>query len=127
MAFQDSAAFVLVLGALGCRETSAPEPAEVPSAQPAVANPPITELEEPSSGPETVPESAESSFFAGYETRDHQLWLHSGAQTPRYTVKDKEGNVLAAGIDAARLARDYPDLHRLIDLDASRLIDIIDY
>ena len=40
--------------------------------------------------------------------------MHSGAQTPRYTVKDKRGNVLASGIDDARLKRDYPDVHDLV-------------
>ena len=125
MSFRGSAGIVLVLGVSGCREDEKPVPTQPTSAEEneleTVASP-SAEL----AAPQTVSTSSSESFFAGYETRDHQVWLHSGAQHRRYTVKDKLGNVLAAGIDDAGLKRDYPDLHdmvhRSVDIDASSLI-----
>lgn len=58
----------------------------------------------------------------GYETRDHQLWLHTGTEKPLYTVNAKDGRTLATGIDGEVLARDYPSLHELV----SGAVDLID-
>lgn len=67
----------------------------------------------------------------GYETRDHQLWMHHGTEADLYTVKAKDGSVLATEIDAATLVRDYPSLHELVSgavdgIDSGPLIDVID-
>lgn len=51
-----------------------------------------------------------SPALFGIETRDHQVFLHSTESGRRYTVKTKDGLVLADGIDATELGRDYPDL-----------------
>jgi hypothetical protein len=51
----------------------------------------------------------------GMETRDHQVFFHSTESGRRYTVKTKDGRVLADRIDAEQLGRDYPDLLEMIE------------
>ena len=51
----------------------------------------------------------------GIETRDHQVFFHSSESGRRYTVKTKDGRVLADRIDATQLGRDYPDLLETIE------------
>ena len=64
-------------------------------------------------GPSSVGESSLALF--GIETRDHQVFFHSSESGRRYTVKTKDGRVLADRIDAAQLGRDYPDLLDVIE------------
>lgn len=112
---------VLVLGALGCSDSGPqgsavgePPAAEVLGSDVSPVSDRVLLEELEVVGPASLPAAgSDASLFAGYQTRDHQLWLHSG--TPSlYTVKDEEGKVLAQGIDDARLKRDYPDLHDLV-------------
>jgi hypothetical protein len=70
--------------------------------------------------------SSPADYTFGFETRDHQLWLHTGTDPQLYTVKAKDGKVVADAIDCERLALDYPELHELLR-DEGNLIDIIDY
>lgn len=56
--------------------------------------------------------SADYTF--GFESRDHQLWLHTGTDPQLYTVKTEDGEVVAEAIDDARLKLDYPDLHDIV-------------
>jgi hypothetical protein len=51
----------------------------------------------------------------GLETRDHLVFLHSTESGRRYTVKTKDGRVLADRIDVEQLGRDYPDLLETIE------------
>lgn len=66
------------------------------------------------------------AFTFGYETRDHQLWLHTGTDPQLYTVKTKDDEIVASGIDDRRLELDFPALHELVHGE-SQLIDVIDY
>ncbi len=58
--------------------------------------------------------SSSDDYTFGFEARDHQLMLHTGTDPQLYTVKAKDGRVVADGIDDARLERDYPDLHDIV-------------
>ena len=68
-----------------------------------------------------VAETAEDDELAlfGLATRDHDIWFHAG---PRYTIKKKDGTVLASQIDRAQLGKDFPDLA----LDLSNMVDVAD-
>lgn len=57
---------------------------------------------------------ASADYTFGFESRDHQLWLHTGTDPQLYTVKAKDGRVVADAIDDARLKLDYPDLHDIV-------------
>jgi hypothetical protein len=52
------------------------------------------------------------TVFGQIENRDHVLLLHGGGI---YTVKAKDGTVLAEAIDAAALQRHYPALFDLVN------------
>ena len=109
---------------LGCALGSCSQP------EPPKASPPVEEgtaskyltTEELAGLRDSQPSSAADYTF-GFETRDHQLWLHTGTDPQLYTVKTKDGEVLADGIDDARLKLDYPDLHALVH----DTVDLIDY
>jgi hypothetical protein len=119
----------LVLLACSDQRASAPEPAgPEPEAQvPAEAELTPEEIQrvletvgEPVTGTEV-----DAPVYCGLRTRDHELWLLNGPEGPLYTVKSLEGKVLAERIDAARLGRDFPDLHSLLH-GAVDLIDVDD-
>jgi hypothetical protein len=56
------------------------------------------------------------------EDRDHVLLIHGGGV---YTVKGKDGSVLAEGIDAATLEHDYPELFDLVtDSPDERTVEV---
>jgi hypothetical protein len=55
--------------------------------------------------------AVERPLLGQIESRDHVLLLHGEGL---YTVKAKDGTVLAEGIDATVLERDYPDLFDLV-------------
>jgi hypothetical protein len=55
----------------------------------------------------------------GLATRDHEIWLHPGG---RYTIKKKDGSVLASEIDEASLERDFPELAA----DLAGMVDVND-
>lgn len=82
---------------------------ELSSAEPAAA-----ETQETASDPA----AAGSTPLFGLRTRDHDLWLHSGG---RYTVKSRDGRVLADQVDEERLRTDYPALWEIYSsgVDAS--------
>jgi len=61
------------------------------------------------------PSDHSSLALFGLETRDHQVFLHSTESGRRYTVKTKDGRVLADRIDADQLGRDYPELLETIE------------
>lgn len=69
------------------------------------AEPPVVEQENPP--------------FFGLATRDHEIWMHAG---PCYTIKKKDGTLLASQIDQATLERDYPELAA----DLSAMVDVND-
>lgn len=72
-------------------------------------------------------ESSEALVSFGLATRDHELWLHYGAEADHYTVKSKDGRVLADRIDEARLQLSYPELHELLHGGVDTLgVDVID-
>lgn len=64
--------------------------------------------------PATVTAGTPDAFTFGFQSRDHQLFLHTGTDPQLYTVKTKDGQALAEGIDDARLERDYPQLHGIV-------------
>ena len=65
--------------------------------------------------------SSPADYTFGFEARDHQLWLHTGTDPQLYTVKAKDGRVVADAIDDSRLKLDYPDLHDI----AHNAVDLI--
>lgn len=115
MVFRGSAWFLSALAACSKAPT---EPAEV------------TEAAEPASSTSPAPEEPEpdAPLFVGLSTRDYEVWLHYGTEEDLYTIKAKDGRVLADQIDDARLKRDYPDLHEMVhgavDVDAGEMIGI---
>jgi hypothetical protein len=58
--------------------------------------------------------SSKAEYTFGFESREHQLWFHSGTDPQLYTVKSKDGKVLAEGVDDGTLKRDYPELHDIV-------------
>jgi hypothetical protein len=58
----------------------------------------------------TTPEGA---VLGHIETRDNKMTIHSGQHGPRFTVADKSGQVLAAGLTAEQLAKSQPQLHKV--------------
>jgi hypothetical protein len=70
--------------------------------------------DEPAASTQAAEASASSAFTFGFEARDHQLWFHSGVEPVLYTVKSKDGKVLAEGIDDATLERDFHELHDIV-------------
>ena len=104
---------VVLLGfALGsCSETEAPK-APSPSEEGTAAK--YLTTEEILQGSKRSEPSSTADFTFGFETRDHQLWLHTGTDPQLYTVKAKDGKVVADAIDDSRLKLDYPDLHEIV-------------
>jgi len=72
---------------------------------------------------DAAPAGAVAGCTFGLETRDHQVWLHTGTEPQLYTVRAKDGTTLADAIDDARLKLDYPELHALVH----DTVDLIDY
>ena|SRR5688572_13917779 len=66
---------------------------------------------------EVVASAEETPALFGLATRDHEIWMHAG---PLYTIKKKDGTVLASQIDQATLERDYPELAT----DLSSMVDV---
>jgi len=54
---------------------------------------------------------APATVYSYLETREHVITLHVGEL---YSVKQKDGTVLASEIDDATLERDFPELHAMI-------------
>jgi hypothetical protein len=107
----------LVLAAAACSEGEPSRPARKDAAPKEL--PPIVEAEYvllPNGNVVAVSSAASSAgdgsgrALFGIETRDHQVFLHSTESGRRYTVKSKDGRVLADRIDATALGRDYPGL-----------------
>lgn len=73
---------------------------------------PLTSTADSGSAPANTSSPADYTF--GFETREHQLWFHTGTDPQLYTVKSMDGEVLADGIDDAALLRDYPELHAMV-------------
>lgn len=82
-----------------CSGSEPPKPAPTPAP---------TVVVDPTSAPQ------ESTTLFGLETREHQLFLLSTPEGERYTVKSKDGHVLADQIDEVELGRDYPALFALL-------------
>ena len=97
---------IVALALAGCRRAERPD-GEAKSAEPGPAK------------------AAEPAFTFGFETRDHQLWLHTDTEPQLYTVKTRSGEVVAGGIDERRLELDFPALYELVR-GGSELIDVID-
>lgn len=74
-----------------------------------------------------VAEREPAGTLFGLETREHRLYLLSGAAGRRYTVTTKDDEVVATEIDAATLERDFPALHALLHEPLIDAVDAIDY
>jgi hypothetical protein len=61
-----------------------------------------------------------SDVLFGFETREHQLYVHSTATSPLYTVKSRDGRILADQITEAELGISYPDLHDILNSGVDR-------
>jgi hypothetical protein len=65
--------------------------------------------------PAPVVHASTPDALFGFETREHQLWMHSIPDGFLYTVKSVDGRVLAERIDEAQLGAAYPELHAVLD------------
>lgn len=66
--------------------------------------------------------AGELPLLGQIEDRDHVLLIHG---SDLYTVKAKDGTVLAAEIDATVLERDYPELFDLVtDSPGERTVEV---
>ncbi|HEX6884522.1 MAG TPA: hypothetical protein VF530_14190 [Planctomycetota bacterium] len=86
------------------------------------AEPPATLEELPAVAqepPGAIELAEERIVLFGLETRDHEVWLHAGEH---YTIKNKDGTVLASQIDQAAFERDFAELAA----DMARMIDLQD-
>lgn len=115
MVFRGSAWFLIALAA--CSKAPSEPVQGTEAADPASSTPPSPEKPEP-----------DAPLFAGLSTRDYEVWLHYGTEQDLYTIKSKDGRVLADQIDDARLKRDYPDLHEMVhgavDVDSGELMGL---
>lgn len=97
-----------------CSEPELPPPAQEPAESEARADSP-EEAANAALVPVSATPSDPSEVLFGLETREHQVYIHSTDHGSLYTVKSKDGRVLADRISEVELGVSYPDLHDILN------------
>ena len=112
----------------GCKEESTDTPT-------AVAPPAIAETKVDASEPEQSEPSAKTPanpVIGHLEMKDKLITIRTGSAGPLYTVKSKDGKVLAEDLDPAELSAKFPELKDVVEqgvadgatMDHQPLIDL---
>ncbi len=60
-------------------------------------------------------ERSEGSVIGHLKTRDQVITITAGPDGPLYTIKSKEGELIASNLSGEELASRFPDLHEKIE------------
>lgn len=117
-----------------CAQESEPTPALDLVPEPAAADFEIPMLMEPEAGRGELSllmaltearAPAPDATRARIVTRDHELWVLPGRSKKRYTVKDRQGKVLAEEVDEAHLCTEFSYLHNLLHPEYRSFFDVV--
>lgn len=95
----------------GCKEENTDTPT-------AVAPPAIAETEVATSEPqlsEPVAKTPANPVIGHLEMKDKLITIRTGSAGPLYTVKSKDGNILAEDLDPAEMSAKFPELKDVVE------------